>query len=100
MVSFASWKEKLLPAAGKKILIKSLVQAIPSYVMKCFHLPNSLCDELCVMVSQFYQGIQADEKYMHMQDCAFVQFGLIKLNKPKIEIHIKLKIELNRTIEN
>ena len=49
----ASWKETLLSNAGKEILIKSMTQAIPSYTMSYFKLPNALCDELTGMVQRF-----------------------------------------------
>ena len=47
------WKEKLLSNAGKEILIKLVAQAIPSYTMSCFKLPNALCDDIASLVRQF-----------------------------------------------
>ena len=58
----ARWKKKLLSSAGKEILIKTVAQAIPSYTMSCFKLPNTLCDELTGMVRQFWWGQVREEK--------------------------------------
>ena len=52
-VKLAGWKEKLLLKAGKEILIKAVVQAMPMYFMSCFKIPNSLCDELTSLMRNF-----------------------------------------------
>ena len=44
------WKEKLLSQAGREVLIKSVAQAIPTYTMSCFQLPNRLCQDLESMI--------------------------------------------------
>ena len=46
----------MLSLAGKEILIKAVAQAIPTYTMSVFQLPNALCDELTSMVRSFWWG--------------------------------------------
>lgn len=53
---FQGWKEKLLSQAGKEILIKVVVQAVPTNSMGCFKLPQSLCMDIEAMIQQFYWG--------------------------------------------
>ena len=48
--------EKLLSAAGKEVLIKSIAQAIPVFSMSCFHLPRGLCDNITSIIRQFWWG--------------------------------------------
>jgi len=42
----ANWKFKFLTQAGKEILLKAVVQAIPTYCMSIFLLPATLCKDL------------------------------------------------------
>ncbi|XP_012853180.1 PREDICTED: uncharacterized protein LOC105972749 [Erythranthe guttata] len=48
------WDSKQLSKAGKEILIKAVLQAIPSYVMSCFILPRGLIDEIEATVKKFW----------------------------------------------
>ena len=52
----AGWKEKLLSKAGKEVLIKVVAQAIPTYTMSCFKIPDSLCDEMTNLIRNFWWG--------------------------------------------
>ena len=49
----AGWKEKMLSKAGREVLIKAVAQAIPTYTMSCFKIPDSLCDDLTSMIRNF-----------------------------------------------
>ncbi|GAU22925.1 hypothetical protein TSUD_326970, partial [Trifolium subterraneum] len=49
-----SWRGHALSKAGKEIMIKSVLQAIPSYVMSMFILPASLIDDIEKMINVFW----------------------------------------------
>lgn len=60
------WNSKFLSQDGKEILLKSVAQAIPSYVMSVFALLISLCEELERMMNSFQQGSNGrDSKKIH-----------------------------------
>ena len=58
----AGWKEKLLSKAGKEVLIKTVAQAIPTYAISCFKIPDSLCDEITSLIRNFLWGQRKKER--------------------------------------
>ena len=59
------WKEKLLSQAGREVLIKSVIQAIPIYSMSCFKLPKGLIKEIETMIRKFWWGYSGDCRKVH-----------------------------------
>ena len=59
------WKEKLLSQAGCEILIKAVVQAIPTYTMNCFKLLVTLCKDIEGIIRRFWWGQKSDQLKIH-----------------------------------
>lgn len=59
------WKEKFLSTTGKEVLIKAVVQAIPSYVMSIFMLPKTFCAKLAAMTARFWWRQAGRDKGIH-----------------------------------
>ena len=56
------WKEKILSVMGREVLIKAVIQAIPTYTMSCFKLPKRLIKELEVLIRKFRWGYTDDSR--------------------------------------
>ncbi|KAL0430792.1 UNVERIFIED_CONTAM: putative mitochondrial protein [Sesamum radiatum] len=50
----SSWSEKQLSQAGREVLIKAVVQAIPMYSMSVFRIPDGLLHEIESMIAKFW----------------------------------------------
>ena len=59
------WKEKLLSILGRAVLIKAVIQVIPTYTMSCFKLPKGLIKELEVLIRKFWWGYNDDSRKVH-----------------------------------
>jgi hypothetical protein len=51
-----SWRGRALSRAGKEVMIKSVLQAIHSYVMSIYLLPETLIKEIERMLNSFWWG--------------------------------------------
>ena len=50
------WKEKLMSQARREVLLKAVVQAIPTFAMGCFLLPVGLIHDIEMMIHKFLVG--------------------------------------------
>nr|XP_027089582.1 uncharacterized protein LOC113710661 [Coffea arabica] len=58
------WKHNLLSHAGKEVLLKSVVMALPNYTMSCCRLPKGLCNEICGQMAKFWRGQNEGDRKM------------------------------------
>ena len=59
------WKEKNLLQAGKEVLLKAVVQVIPTFAMSCFRLPIGLCQDIEMLIRKFWWGQRGDKRKIH-----------------------------------
>ena len=59
------WKERLLSQGGREVLIKAVLQAMPTYTMACFKLPKSLCKDIESLIRKFWWGYKGEAWKVH-----------------------------------
>ncbi|RYR56166.1 hypothetical protein Ahy_A05g021937 [Arachis hypogaea] len=59
------WKEKLLNQAGKEVLIKAVIQAIPTYAMNVIKFPKSFCKSIEATTAKFWWTNNGKERSIH-----------------------------------
>ncbi|KAA3479973.1 reverse transcriptase [Gossypium australe] len=59
------WSLRYLSIGGKKVFIKSVLQAIPLYVMQCFLMLKSLCRKLEGIMNKFWWTNNKTSKGVH-----------------------------------
>lgn len=50
------WSEKMLNSVGREVLIKAVMQAIPTYSMSCFILSKTTCKKMTSSMAKFWWG--------------------------------------------
>ena len=59
------WKEKFISKVGRKVLIKTIAQAIPTYSMSVFKIPKAMGDSINSTLAKYYWGQTKDERKIH-----------------------------------
>jgi ribonuclease HI len=59
------WKGQGMSKKGKEILVKSVLQAVPTYPMGCFQLTKGQCGQLSSVASRFWWGAADGQRKVH-----------------------------------
>ncbi|XP_057760014.1 uncharacterized protein LOC130980338 [Arachis stenosperma] len=83
------WKERLLNQAGKETLIKSVIQAMPSYAMNIIKFFKSFCKRICSKVARFWWATSGKERGIHWKkwDCITDSNSSVGLGFKDLEKH-------------
>ncbi|XP_030948949.1 uncharacterized protein LOC115972854 [Quercus lobata] len=65
LAKLQGWKEQLLSQAGREILLKAVIQAIPTFAMSCFKIPTTLCEEIESLIRKFWWGQRGNQRKIH-----------------------------------
>ncbi|KAF5458731.1 hypothetical protein F2P56_022741 [Juglans regia] len=60
-----SWKNSFLSSARREVLIKAVLQSIPTYTMNVFRLPRKLSCEINSMMGRFWWSNKMEGKGIH-----------------------------------
>lgn len=59
------WKDKLLSATSKEIVIKVVGQSLPIYSMNCFLFPKTFCEDLQCILCRFWWSDSESSRLIH-----------------------------------
>uniref|UniRef100_A0A803QD85 Reverse transcriptase zinc-binding domain-containing protein n=1 Tax=Cannabis sativa TaxID=3483 RepID=A0A803QD85_CANSA len=69
-----SWKEQLFSIGGKEVLLKVVIQAIPTYAMSCFRLPVTLCCQIESRIARFWLSKFHTQAFLTKQAWRLLEF--------------------------
>nr|XP_027060751.1 uncharacterized protein LOC113687311 [Coffea arabica] len=70
------WQNRLLSAAGKEIMLKSVSMAMPTYTMSCFKVPKRLCKDISSIMSNYWWGEVNGKNKIHW--CSWKKLTQVK----------------------
>ncbi|XP_042965938.1 uncharacterized protein LOC122299618 [Carya illinoinensis] len=69
----SNWKNSFLSLAGKEVLIKAVLQSVPTYTMRVFKIPKNLYKELNSLMAKFWWGNPSKSNGIHW--CCWEKLG-------------------------
>jgi hypothetical protein len=57
--------DRPMSRAGKETFLKSVIQAIPTFVMSCFQIPVSNCDKMRASIANQWWGVEDGKRKLH-----------------------------------
>jgi hypothetical protein len=61
----SDWMEKYSSSGAKEVLIKAVLQSIPTYAMGVFKFPAGVTDDLAKVIRDFWWGDEHDRRGIH-----------------------------------
>ncbi|KAL2937830.1 hypothetical protein RDABS01_021279 [Bienertia sinuspersici] len=62
------WKEQFLSRAGKEVLLKSVIQAIPTYIMSMYKIPVEVIGKMKAAMANFWWGGKDERRKFHWKN--------------------------------
>lgn len=56
------WKENFLSKVGREVLIKAAMHVFPNYIMSCYKILKSCCNNIEAILSKFWWGAKNREE--------------------------------------
>lgn len=66
------WKERNLSFSRRGVLIRAVIQALPTYVMSMFLIPEGICDKIEQAICRFWWGGNEDRRRIHWKNKDFL----------------------------
>lgn len=75
LAKIEGWKENLLNQAGKEVLIKAVLQAIPNYTMSIVRFPKNFCQKICSAIARFWWSSYGKNRGIHWKSWTALTAG-------------------------
>lgn len=88
-----SWYSKFLSPAGKEVLLKAVITALPTYTMSCFMLPKMLIQDITKAMRKFWWSTNKDRKSM-----VWIKWDKITLSKKEGGLGFRDMLAFNKAL--